>query len=93
MRKRVTSIDKKYKLLQQNDLTINDIMDLCEIGRTGVMSLRRDIESKIAPCTLPAKIPTWLVVKHKPINIDYIIGLYQLTTEGEKHAIKNHSNR
>lgn len=83
MRKRVTSIETKYKLLQQSDLTINDIMDLCEIGRSGVISLKKEIEKKIAPCTLPAKIPTWLVVKHKPINIDYIVKLYRLTTEGE----------
>ena len=85
MRKRVTSIATKYKLIQQRHLTSKDVMDLCECGNTTAARIRQEIEAKIAPSTLPDRvIPTRLVVEHQDIDLAYIVQLYRLTAEGGK---------
>lgn len=85
MRKRVTSIETKYKLIQQLHLTSKDVMDLCEVGYTNAAKIRQEIEEKIAPATLPDRvIPTRLVVEHQKLDLAYIVQLYRLTAEGGK---------
>lgn len=73
MRKRVTPIETKYKLIQQLWLNQKDIKDLCECGNVRAAEIRDEIAAKIAPKTLPEKTPTHLVVEHMGIDIAYIL--------------------
>lgn len=77
MRKRKTSITKKYDLIQQLWLNQKDIMDLAECGSARATEIRKEIEKSIAPKKLPeTKTPTNLVIDYLGISVPYLVNVF-----------------